>query len=131
MYGIALMLLGVLAAVAVFTPYGKNRRFVAIQIYLWILFTVIGAWGLIRSFTDMDLTAGTIALWVTRLVVSIDLVTLGIMMIRKVYTERKTQGEEEGGSMTKFSTTNIPFIGTMCIIAFGLGLWQIVAAILW
>ena len=115
-YGIALLVLGLFSVYMVLMPQTKTEKLGEVQKYAGIAFAVLGLWGIIYCLLNLNLlTSGWMVGWITRIVVSVGLITLGVLSVL----------------FGKLDKSMHLFVATMGIIAIGMGIWQIVAGIIW
>jgi len=96
-------------------PYGKNG----------FIFAFIGLLGIIDCFLHTDFFSMNIVQWITLFITSITGSTLGIMLGYGAMQKDKKEKDKETIYQLR------PFQATLSIIAFAIGIWQIIACCLW
>lgn len=109
-------MVGFFSILQIIWKHPKKIQLQSVTKYVGIACLLLGIWGIISCIINLDMLSEKILIWVTRLIVSIELATLGVLLrlIKKPDILFKS------------------FLVTMSIIAIGLGLCQIIiSAISW
>lgn len=113
-YGIITLALGLFSIILLFASGEKKNKLQPVAKYGGIGCLLLGIWGIISCVIGLDMLPGQMLAWVTRLVVSLELATLGAMLALV-----KNQG-------VLFKS----LLGTMSIIGVGLGICQIIVSVI-
>ncbi len=136
-YGILLIILGLLAVPSLLLSKKPNAKelFDKITPYQgWIgcVFAIWGLWSIISCILGIGLLATWPMLWITSLLVAVVEFGLGFILgyglIQKYALSKNEKGAEAG---EKLLAKLMPLQGTLGIVAIILGIWQIVANIIW
>lgn len=114
-YGIILIILGAFTAYPVFSRGERPALFLDIKKYGGFAAALVGVWGITDCFLDIHTFREQAVPWLAQLVSALQLITLGIL----------------SGIEARLPKIMTPFLVTMGVIAFGLGICQIVAAAVW
>lgn len=136
-YGITLIILGLLAVPSLLLSKKPNAKelfdkVAPYQGWLGIVFAIWGVWGIISCILNLSVLTVAPIYWITWLLVSLVEASLGFILgyglISKYALSKNANAAEKG---EKLLAKLMPLQGTLGIIAIVLGLWQIVASILW
>ena len=136
-YGITLIILGLLAAPSLLLskrPDAKELfdKVAPYQGWIGLVFAFWGLWGIISCILSLGLIGILPIYWLTWLLVSVVEAGLGFILgyglINRYVLSKNEQAAEKGKQLL---AKLIPLQGTLGIVAIALGLWQIVASILW
>ncbi len=136
-YGILLIILGLLAIPSLILSKKPNAKelfdkIAPYQGWIGIVFAIWGIWGIISCILTIGWLSTWPIYWITALLVAIVEFALGFIlgygMISKHALSKNPQAAEKG---EKLLAKLLPLQGTLGIIAIILGIWQIIASILW
>lgn len=137
LYGIALIILGLLAIPSLVLskkPDAKKYfdKFAPIQGWFGVVFAILGVWGIISCILNIGWLTTAPIYWITWLAVEVVTAVLGFILgyglIQKYALSKNEKAAEKGEQVLK---KLMPLQGTFGIIALILGIWQIVATIIW
>ena len=136
-YGILLVVLGLLAVPSLILSKKPNAKelfdkVAPIQGWVGIVFAIWGIWGIISAILNLNWLTVAPVYWVTYLLVAVVEAVLGFILgyglIQKYALGKNEKAKEKGEQVLK---KLLPLQGTFGIIAIVLGIWQIVASIIW
>ena len=136
-YGILLIILGLLAVPSLLLSKKPNAKelfdkIAPYQGWIGVVFAIWGLWGIISSILNIGLLGSVPIYWITCLLVAIVEFGLGFILgyslIQKYALSKNEKGAEAG---EKLLAKLRPLQGTLGVIAIILGIWQIVASLLW
>ena len=136
-YGITLILLGLLAIPSLVLAKKPNAKelfdkVAPYQGWIGLVFAIWGLWGIISCILSIGWISIIPIYWITWLLVSVVEAALGFIlgygMISKYALSKNPTAAEKGEQLL---AKLIPLQGKLGIIAIALGIWQIVASILW
>ena len=135
-YGITLVVLGILAAPSLLLAKKPNAqelldKVTPYQGWIGLVFCFWGIWGIIQAVLSLGLLTTFPIWWITWLGSSVIEAALGFLlgygMISQLVLSKNEAAKEKGALLlAKLS----PLQGKLGIIAIGLGIWTIVASIL-
>ena len=136
-YGITLIILGLLAVPSLLLSKKPNAKelfdkIAPYQGWIGIVFAIWGIFGIINCLLNLSMLGSAPIYWISWLLVSIVEAALGFILgyslISKYALSKNANAAEKG---EKLLTKLMPLQGKLGIIAIVLGLWQIIASILW
>ncbi|MDR2036545.1 MAG: hypothetical protein LBQ60_01335 [Bacteroidales bacterium] len=136
-YGITLILLGLLAVPSLLLskrPDAKELfdKVAPYQGWIGLVFAIFGLWGIIDCIINIGLLSKIPVYWLTWLLVAAVEASLGFIlgygMISKYVLSKNPTAAEKGEQLLK---KLVPLQGNLGIIAIILGIWQIIASLLW
>ncbi len=136
-YGILLIILGILAVPSLILSKKPNAKelldkITPFQGWIGIIFCIWGIWGIISCILGISLLSVWPILWITSLLVAIVEAVLGFLLgyglIVKYALSKNEQAAAKGEQLMKKLA---PMQGIFGIIAIVLGVWMIIASILW
>ncbi len=136
-YGILLIILGLLAVPSLILskkPDAKKYfdKIAPFQGWLGVLFAIWGIWGIIQCIINVGMLTSAPIWWITWLATEIVTAVLGFILgyglIQKYALSKNEKAAEKGEQVLK---KLMPLQGTFGIIAIILGIWCVVATIIW
>ncbi len=136
-YGITLIILGLLAVPSLLLSKKPNAKelfdkIAPYQGWIGVVFAFWGVWGIISAVLNITWLTAAPIYWVSWLAVSIIEAALGFILgyglIAKHALSKNAQAAQKGEELLAKLT---PLQGKLGIIAIVLGIWQIIASILW
>ena len=133
--GIWLVVLGVLGAASLIIAKKPDAReligkIAPYQGWIGAVSTLWGLWGILRAVLNIGWLARQPIYWVTFLGSGALQAALGLLLgvgILKSFIKSPEANEKMDITITKLT----PYQGTLGLVAVGLGLWSIVASLLW
>lgn len=136
-YGITLIILGLLAVPSLLLskkPDAKEmfEKIAPYQGWIGVIFAIWGIWGIISAVLNLGWLTSAPIYWISWLAVSVVEAALGFILgyglIAKHALSKNAQAAQKGEELLAKLT---PLQGKLGIFAIILGVWQIVASILW
>jgi uncharacterized membrane protein len=135
--GILLVILGLLAVPSLILSKKPNAKelfdkVAPYQGWFGVVFAIWGIWGIIDCVLNIGLLGTWPIYWISLLLVSVVCASLGFILgyglIQKHALSKNEKAKEAG---EKVLAKLLPWQGTLGVVAVVLGLWMIVASILW
>ncbi len=89
-----------------------------------------GAWGIVSSILNLAWLTSFPIFWITFLATSITLLALGLLLgvgVLKTFIKAPAAVEKLDRTITKLA----PYQGMLGLVAIGLGIWMVVAGVIW
>lgn len=137
LFSILLIILGLLAIPSLVIskkPEAKEMfdKIAPFQGWIGIVFAIFGIWGIISCLIHVGVISIAPILWITSLVVSVVEACLGFILgynlINQYVLAKNPEAAEKGKEML---TRLLPLQGQLGILAILLGIWGIIASIIW
>jgi hypothetical protein len=133
--GIWLALLGILGASSLIIarkPDAKEliAKIAPYQGWMGAVSAIWGAWGIINCVLHVGMMGTWPILWITWIADSALQLALGLLLgvgVLRTFIKAPAARDRMDQTITKLA----PFQGTLGLVAIGLGVWMIVASILW
>lgn len=136
LYGITLIILGLLAIPSLIIskkPDAKKYfdKIAPYQGWIGIVFAILGIWGIIDCILHIGLFAHAPVMWITWLLTVVVEAVLGFILGYGLIKKHVLKGKKADDAGEKILGKLLPLQGTFGIIAIVLGLWSVIAAIIW
>jgi len=136
-YGITLIILGLLAVPSLLLSKKPNAKelfdkVAPYQGWIGVVFAFWGLWGIISAVLNIGWLTSAPIYWISWLAVSVVEAALGFILgyglIAKHALSKNAQAAQKGEELLAKLT---PLQGKLGIFAIVLGVWQVIASILW
>lgn len=132
--GLWLVVLGVLGAASLIVARRPDAqeaiaKLAPYQGWIGAISAIWGVWGIIYSVLNIGWLATNAIYWITYLSDSVLSVGLGLLLgvgVLKTFIKDPTAQSKMDGTITKLA----PYQGTLGLAAIGVGLWMVIASIL-
>jgi hypothetical protein len=135
LYGLALIFLGILAVPSVLLSRQPNARQMLDKVapyqgWIGVVFCVWGIWALISAVLNVALLSVMPIWWLTWLATGGVTAALGFILGYPVITSLMGSNAQAKAKATQLLIKLAPLQGRLGLVAIGLGIWGVVAALL-
>ncbi len=134
-YGITLIILSLLAVPSLFLAKKPNAAELLKKIAPWqgwigLILCLLGLWDLISAFLNMGFLTSSPIWWITWVVASSLQTVLGFMLGQQAISSLMSKNAEAQKKSEALMTKLAPMKGKLGMAGIGVGIWVIVASIL-